>query len=80
MWENVTPTNLWDWQALKERIAKFGVRNSLVTAAMPTSATSKIFGNSKSIEPYASILATQRTFYGDFQVCFKMLTNLTFLF
>src|SRR5207237_1367927 len=29
MW-NVTPTDLWDWESLKEQIAQHGVRNSLL--------------------------------------------------
>ena len=46
MW-NVTPTNLWDWAALKRKIAEHGVRNSLLVAPMPTASTSQILGNNE---------------------------------
>lgn len=43
MW-NKTPTNLWDWTGLKEKIAKSGIRNSLLVAPMPTASTAQILG------------------------------------
>uniref|UniRef100_A0AC34G0Q8 Ribonucleotide reductase large subunit domain-containing protein n=1 Tax=Panagrolaimus sp. ES5 TaxID=591445 RepID=A0AC34G0Q8_9BILA len=53
MW-NVTPSNLWDWDELRSKIAKYGVRNSLLLAPMPTASTAQILGNNESIEPYTS--------------------------
>lgn len=50
MW-NVKPSNLWDWNSLKERITKHGLRNSLVTIISNTEIESKILGNMNSIEP-----------------------------
>lgn len=44
MWGK-TPTNLWNWDELKEKIAKYGVRNSLLIAPMPTASTAQILGN-----------------------------------
>lgn len=67
MW-NVTPTDLWDWKALKEKIAKHGVRNSLLLAPMPTASTAQILGNNESIEPYTSNIYTRRVLSGEFQV------------
>ena len=67
---NVTPTNLWDWDALRKRIAAFGVRNSLLIAPMPTASTAQILGNNESIEPYTSNIYCRRVLSGDFQVCF----------
>nr|CAD2170336.1 unnamed protein product [Meloidogyne enterolobii] len=67
MW-NVTPTNLWDWDALRKRIAAFGVRNSLLIAPMPTASTAQILGNNESIEPYTSNIYCRRVLSGDFQV------------
>ena len=40
----VTPTNRWDWAGLRAKIAKHGVRNSLLVAPMPTASTSQILG------------------------------------
>ncbi|XP_065309532.1 ribonucleoside-diphosphate reductase large subunit isoform X1 [Dermacentor albipictus] len=67
MW-GVTPTDLWDWAALKEKIAKHGVRNSLLLAPMPTASTAQILGNNESIEAYTSNIYTRRVLSGEFQV------------
>lgn len=67
MW-NVTPTNKWDWAALKQKIAKHGLRNSLLLAPMPTASTAQILGNNESIEPYTSNIYTRRVLSGEFQV------------
>ncbi|XP_056296952.1 ribonucleoside-diphosphate reductase large subunit [Pseudoliparis swirei] len=67
MWET-TPTDLWDWEALKEKIAAHGVRNSLLLAPMPTASTAQILGNNESIEPYTSNIYTRRVLSGEFQI------------
>jgi len=67
MW-GVTPTDLWDWAALKEKIAKHGVRNSLLLAPMPTASTAQILGNNESIEAYTSNIYVRRVLSGEFQV------------
>ena len=69
MWD-VTPTSLHDWASLKARIAKHGVRNSLLLAPMPTASTAQILGNNESIEPYTSNIYTRRVLSGEFQVGF----------
>ncbi|XP_018430432.1 PREDICTED: ribonucleoside-diphosphate reductase large subunit isoform X1 [Nanorana parkeri] len=67
MW-NVTPTDLWDWAQLREKIAKHGIRNSLLVAPMPTASTAQILGNNESIEPYTSNIYTRRVLSGEFQI------------
>lgn len=67
MW-NVKPTDLWDWNKLKEKIAKFGIRNSLLIALTPTSFTAQILGNNQSIEPYTSNIYLKRVSSKEFQV------------
>uniref|UniRef100_A0A0N4ZVE0 Ribonucleoside-diphosphate reductase n=1 Tax=Parastrongyloides trichosuri TaxID=131310 RepID=A0A0N4ZVE0_PARTI len=67
LWK-VTPSNLWDWSLLKEKIRKYGIRNSLLVAPMPTASTAQIFGNNESFEPYTSNLYMRRVLSGDFQV------------
>ncbi|KAG5645982.1 ribonucleoside reductase large subunit Cdc22 [Asterophora parasitica] len=64
----VTPTGLWDWATLKEKIAKHGLRNSLLTAPMPTASTSQILGFNECFEPYTSNIYTRRVLAGEFQV------------
>ncbi|GLV33136.1 Ribonucleoside diphosphate reductase large subunit [Carabus blaptoides fortunei] len=67
MW-NKTPTDLWDWAALKVKIAEHGIRNSLLLAPMPTASTAQILGNNESFEPYTSNIYTRRVLSGEFQV------------
>lgn len=67
MW-NVEPTDLWDWQVLREKIAKHGVRNSLLLAPMPTASTSQILGFNECFEPYTTNIYTRRVLAGEFQV------------
>ena len=67
MW-GVTPTDLWNWAELKEKIARHGVRNSLLLAPMPTASTAQILGNNESIEPYTNNIYSRRVLSGEFQV------------
>lgn len=67
MW-NVTPSDLWDWSSLKEKIAQYGVRNSLLVAPMPTASTSQILGYNECFEPYTSNIYSRRVLAGEFQV------------
>lgn len=67
MW-GVTPTPLHDWALLKEKVNKFGVRNSLLIAPMPTASTAQILGNNESIEAYTSNIYSRRVLSGEFQV------------
>lgn len=67
MWQK-TPTDLWDWAALKAKIAQHGVRNSLLLAPMPTASTAQILGNNESFEPYTSNIYNRRVLSGEFQV------------
>ena len=62
-----------DWKSLREKIRKFGVRNSLLVAPMPTASTSQILGNNECIEPYTSNLYTRRTLSGEFTIVNKWL-------
>ncbi|VDL74356.1 unnamed protein product [Nippostrongylus brasiliensis] len=67
MW-NVQPTDQCDWDTLREKIKKHGVRNSLLVAPMPTASTAQILGNNESIEPYTSNIYSRRVLSGDFQI------------
>ncbi len=71
----VTPTSLWNWAALKEKLAKHGARNSLLLAPMPTASTSQILGNNECIEPITSNLYTRRVLSGEFTVINKHLVE-----
>ncbi|KAE9384358.1 PFL-like glycyl radical enzyme [Gymnopus androsaceus JB14] len=64
----ITPMDLWDWDMLKENIAKYGIRNPLLTAPMPTASTSQMFGFNECFEPYTSNIYTHCVLAGEFQV------------
>lgn len=72
MW-GVTPSNRWDWTALKAEVKEYGVRNSLLVAPMPTASTSQIFGNNECFEPYTSNIYTRRVLSGEFIIVNKHL-------
>lgn len=67
MW-GVTPTDLWDWDTLKAKLAKHGIRNSLLVAPMPTASTSQILGYNECFEPYTSNFYSRRVLAGEFQI------------
>ena len=67
MW-NVKPSDLWDWDSLKEQVKEHGIRNSLLVAPMPTASTSQILGNNECFEPYTSNIYQRRVLAGEFQV------------
>ena len=72
MW-GATPTKLWDWTALKAKIKKHGIRNSLLLAPMPTASTSQILGNNECFEPYTANIYTRRTLSGEYIIMNKHL-------
>ena len=72
MWGE-TPSKRWDWESLRKRVMKIGVRNSLLVAPMPTASTSQILGNNECFEPYTSNLYTRRTLAGEHIVVNKHL-------
>jgi ribonucleoside-diphosphate reductase alpha chain len=63
----------WDWKALRKKVLKNGVRNSLLVAPMPTASTSQILGNNEAFEPYTSNIYTRRVLSGEFIVVNKHL-------
>lgn len=72
MW-GVNPSKRWNWTELKQNVKKYGVRNSLLLAPMPTASTSQILGNNECFEPYTSNMYARRVLSGEFQVVNKHL-------
>lgn len=66
-------SNMFDWESLRNHVVKFGTRNSLLIALMPTATTSQIMGNIESFEPYKSNIYNRKTMAGDFYVINKYL-------
>ena len=63
----------YNWRKLREEVMKYGTRNSLLLAPMPTASTSQILGNNECIEPYTSNMYTRRTMAGEFTIINKWL-------
>lgn len=62
---NYEPTKCGlDWKSVKEDLLKYGMRNSLLVAPMPTASTSQILGNNETFEPYTANVYTRRVLAG----------------
>ena len=72
MWDE-TPSSRWNWKKLKTQIKRYGIRNSLLLAPMPTASTSQILGNNECFEPYTSNIYSRRTLSGEYIVVNKHL-------
>lgn len=59
------PVTKEDWEHLKESIQKYGVRNSLFVAPMPTASTSLILGNTECFDPFPSMIYLRKSSIGD---------------
>ena len=70
---NITPTNIDKWKILREDVIKYGTRNSLLTALMPTASTSQILGNNECFEFFTNNIYTRKTHAGDFIIVNKYL-------
>jgi len=68
MWGVTPDSGKWNWMELKKEVKKYGVRNSLLLAPMPTASTSQILGNNECFEPFTSNIYTRRTLSGEFIV------------
>jgi ribonucleoside-diphosphate reductase alpha chain len=73
MWGVTPDSGRWDWEALRAKVMKNGVRNSLLLAPMPTASTSQILGNNECFEPYTSNIYVRRVLSGEFAVVNKHL-------
>ena len=69
-------SGMWDWITLKDMLQKYGARNSLLTALMPTASTSQIMANNECFEAFTSNLYTRSTIAGDFVMVNKYLFNI----
>lgn len=63
---NHKPSERYEWDNLKSEIQKYGLRNSLLIAPMPTASTSQILGNNECFEPFTSNIYLRRTLAGEF--------------
>ena len=75
LWDEKVDNSLHDWDKLREEISKYGVRNSLLVAPMPTASTSQILGNYECIEPVQTNIYSRRVLAGEFMVVNEYLVN-----
>ena len=68
LWDIEVSNDLFNWDDLRKEISKYGIRNSLLVAPMPTASTSQILGNYECIEPVISNIYTRRVLAGEFMV------------
>jgi ribonucleoside-diphosphate reductase alpha chain len=77
MW-NIQETQLsgmWDWSKLKKSVMKFGIRNSLSLAPMPTASTASILGNNECFEPFTTNLYKRNVLSGEFVIVNRYLVE-----
>ena len=72
---NKQPEHTDKWNKLRESVIKYGTRNSLLTALMPTASTSQILGNNECFEFFTNNIYTRKTNAGDFILVNKYLVN-----
>lgn len=58
----------YDFTQIRQDLMKYGARNSLLVAPMPTASTAQILGNNEIFEPFTSNLYLRRVLSGEF-VC-----------
>ena len=73
LWSVDPGQNRYDWTTLKSDVMKYGLRNSLLLAPMPTASTSQILGFNECIEPITSNIYSRRTLAGEFILANKYL-------
>ena len=72
MW-GVKPSERYNWEELREKMMKYGIRNSLLLSLMPTASSASILGNNESFEPFTSNVYNRRVLAGEFCVINKHL-------
>lgn len=71
----VVPSDVARWDALKEDIKKYGLRNSLTIAIAPTATIAHISGAEECIEPQKANLLKRETLSGEFVAVNKYLVS-----
>jgi len=74
LWAGETKhSGLWDWEDLRGKVMRDGVRNSEFLAPMPTASTSQILGWTECFETIKSNLYKRKTSSGEFIILNKYL-------
>lgn len=68
-------SGMFDWETAREHIKIYGMRNSLLTALMPTASTSHINGNIECFEPLTSNMYKRKVLSGEFIIINKYMVK-----
>ena len=68
LWDHNMTDIRHNWTGLMSMIQRYGVRNSLLVAPMPTASTAQILGNYECFEPILSNIYTRRVLSGEYMV------------
>ncbi len=68
-------SGMWDWNTLEDHIKRFGIRNSLLTAQMPTATTAQIMSVNEGIEPFTTNIYRRAVLSGEYVVFNKYLIH-----
>lgn len=74
MW-GVEPFYKEEWIKLRASVMRYGTRNSLLTALMPTANTSQILGNNECFEFFTNNIYSRKTSAGEFPLVNKYLVQ-----
>ncbi|RPD77255.1 ribonucleotide diphosphate reductase large subunit 1, partial [Lentinus tigrinus ALCF2SS1-7] len=70
MWPNHVGSGRYDFAHLRKQVVDVGLRNSMLTAQMPTASTARLLGNFDGVEPYTSNILVHRVLSGDYtEIC-----------
>jgi ribonucleotide reductase alpha subunit len=65
----------WDWELLRKDVMEHGVRNSMLTALMPTASSAQIMNNCESFDPINSNIFKRRVLSGEYVIVNKYLVD-----
>lgn len=68
-------SDMWDWNKIKADLQKYGCRNSMLTALMPTASSAQIMGNAEAFECYDSCIYKRRVLSGEYMIVNKHLVK-----
>jgi ribonucleoside-diphosphate reductase alpha subunit len=68
-------SGMFDWQTVRDHVKLYGVKNSLLTALMPTASTSHINGNVECFEPLTSNMYKRKVLSGEFIIINKYMVR-----
>ena len=68
-------SGLFDWETVENHIKIYGLRNSLLTALMPTASTSHINGNTECFEAISSNMFKRKVLSGEFIIVNKYMVR-----